>query len=124
MFAARTQAQSVVPSPGTAAVSNDLLRDSEKTRQIDVQWVLRDDRSMLQDGASPAEHAPVAMKRTPNLDESNSQGHVGTPADDPASVNDRLVPVPVVNTGSAIALSAILFTFGRRVLRIRRATSH
>jgi hypothetical protein len=124
MFAGRALAQSYVPSSGTSAVSNDLLRDSEKTRQIDVQWILRDDRSMLQDGASPAAHSPVVMKHSNNLVDSGTPAPIGAAADDPTNVNDRLVPVPVVNTGSAIALSAVLFAIGRRVLRIRRATSH
>ena len=43
--------------------------------------------------------------------------------DEPADVNDRLVPVPVLHLGWAIVLSVFLFNLGAKVLRIRKPSA-
>ena len=136
MIVAKASAQSMT-SPSAAfqrvdwqaapALGNDLLRDSENPRSIDLNWILRDDRRTMADGVSPADHSPlppafwpnVATRATRGLNSPHIDTHVNT--DESASVNDRLVPVPVVSLGWAIALSVVLFNFGARVLRFRRA---
>lgn len=142
-FAGKTSAQTVVSGQSTlnrveahsvSTVAENLLRNSENSPAMndstvmDGDWVLRDDRRSL-DGAAPLAHAPVSQEPLRNLAlktmRSPSLPHVDAPreSEDPAGVNDRLVPVPVLNLGWGLVLSALLFNLGAKVLRIRRTTN-
>lgn len=111
---------------GVLSVSNDLLRDSENRDAIDVGWILRDDRRSMPTGLSVADHAPLPQNVLQRMSGKSlkpaATPHVESPltGDDGSDVNDRLVPVPVIHTGWAILLCAVLFQFGARVLRMHR----
>jgi hypothetical protein len=127
--AAEISAAPTACSSGVNSVAEHLLRNSENSAAdsivssgIDSDWVLRDDRRMLTVALPPDESLampsfkPSAAPALPHVD-------APTANDEPADVNDRLVPVPVVHLGWAVVLCAVLFNLGAKVLRIRRSTA-
>ena len=108
------------------AVGESLLRDSENSPAIDPDWVLRHDHGALPEVLF--EQAPLSdevMMNTALKPVRTPLPHVDTPAanDEPADVNDRLVPVPVLSVGWAIVLCVFLFNLGAKVLGIRKPSA-
>jgi hypothetical protein len=112
--AASAAAPADVPSRSTIAIA-------------DVDWMLRDDRTLLPQTVSLSDRVPLPARpvhtgalsaaRTPTVPHMAAPAAGSRPTND---VNDMLVPVPVLSVGWSIALSAVLFHIGARTLRIRR----
>jgi hypothetical protein len=134
IMGAKVSAQNTSASQTVATVGEDLLRHSENPRSLDVhsldvQWMLQDSRQAMLNGAFPADHVPLPKELTRQTTSllparPDALPHVNAPSsEDSTSVNDRLVPVPVVSTSWAIILCAVMFNIGARVLRFRRAAN-
>lgn len=121
-----------VPQNGgsASALGENLLRNSENSTSVDTDWVLRSEQRSLPTTICPADHVPLTAEpfARPALRPARAPAlpHVDTPAapDEPADVNDRLVPVPVVHVGWALVLCVFMFNLGAKVLRIRRPASN
>ena len=115
----------VVPSQGAVTSGKELLENCATLPSVDIQWMLKDDRTMLA-GASVIDHSPLSSAP---LSLGTLQGaptsalpHVDPPvgSENANDVSDKLVPAPVVHVGWAVLLSAVLFKFGARALRLNR----